>query len=131
MRLVLALCASLAFATSAAANGRNPHAVGIYFRPGDPDAMYVATTFGFLASHDGGCTFDWMCEQSIGYGGTWDPHYAVSMDGTIFATTFEGLRISRDGGCTFTTAAPTNSLWIDALTIGLCPGSSRVRSASV
>lgn len=118
MRLFLALCASLALATTAAANGRNPQAVGVYFRPGDSNAMYVGTTFGLLASNDGGCTFDWMCEQSIGYGGTWDPHYAVSMDGTIFATTFDGLRMSRDGGCTFSTVAPTNGLWIDALTIG-------------
>jgi hypothetical protein len=40
------------------------------------------------------------------------------MDGSIFATTFEGLRISRDGGCTFTTAAGTEGLWVDALAIG-------------
>ena len=60
-----------------------------------------------------------MCEQSIGYGGTWDPHYAIGSDGTIFATTFNrGLRVSRDGGCTFETATGTANLWIDALTIG-------------
>ena len=104
--------------TLAAANGRNPHTVGIYVEPDDPQAIYVSTTFGLVKSSDGGCTFDWMCEQSIGYGGTWDPHYAVGTDGTIFATTFEGLRISRDGGCTFETAAGTQDLWIDALTIG-------------
>jgi hypothetical protein len=115
---MLVFVASTTIATSAGANGRNPHTVGIYFTPGDDQSLYVATTFGLVKSTDGGCTFDWMCEQSIGYGGTWDPQYEIGSDGTIFATTFEGLRISRDGGCTFETAAGTNGLWIDALTIG-------------
>lgn len=117
LALVSLVVGALAPAT-AMANGRNPHTVGIYFRPGDAQSMYVSTTFGLLSSKDAGCTFNWMCEQSIGYGGTWDPHYAVSMDGTIFATTFEGLRVSRDGGCSFTTAPGTQGLWIDAVTIG-------------
>lgn len=117
MRWLLALALALVPAT-VGANGRNPHTTGIYFKPGDAQSVYVATTFGLLRSSDGGCTLNWMCEQSIGYGGTWDPHYAVSMDGSIFATTFEGLRISRDGGCTFTTAPGTEGLWVDALTIG-------------
>ncbi len=118
-RVAIASVLALAIAPATAiANGRNPHTVGIYFRPGDPQSMYVSTTFGLLSSKDAGCTFNWMCEQSIGYGGTWDPHYAVSMDGTIFATTFEGLRVSRDGGCSFTTAPGTEGLWIDAITIG-------------
>jgi len=116
-----ALVVAVALAASPGAvraNGRNPHTVGIWFRPGDAQTLYVSTTFGFLLSKDSGCTFNWMCEQSIGYGGTWDPRYAIATDGTIFATTFEGLRVSRDGGCTFTTATGTAGLWIDALTIG-------------
>ena len=47
-----------------------------------------ATTFGLLISHDDGCTFNWVCEQNIGYGGEFDPKYAIATDGTIFATTF-------------------------------------------
>jgi len=113
-----ALVALVVAPATALANGRNPHTVGIYFRPGDADAVYVSTTFGLLRSNDQGCTFNWMCEQSIGYSGTWDPHYAVAADGTIFATTFDGVRISRDGGCSFTTASSTNGRWIDAITIG-------------
>jgi hypothetical protein len=109
--LMLALAAP-----RAQANGRNPHTVGIYFGS-DSQTLYVATTFGLVISKDGGCTFHWVCEQNIGYGGTWDPHYAIAGD-TIFATTFEGLRISRDGGCSFSTAVATDGLWIDALTIG-------------
>lgn len=112
---------------SAYGNGRAPQTVGIYPKPGEPHTLYLATTFGLLVTTDEGCTFRWMCEQSIGYGGTWDPAYAIGSDGTIFATTFEGLRISRDGGCTFETATaqlPSGDpnriadIWIDALDIG-------------
>lgn len=115
MRAVVAI---LLMTSLAHGNGRNPHTVAIHQKPGDPSTLYVSTTFGLVISKDGGCTFNWVCEQNIGYGGTWDPHYAVGSDGTIFATTFEGLRISRDGGCSFTTAAPTMGIWIDAIETG-------------
>ena len=121
------MVASLFAASVAHANGRSPQTVGIFPKPGEPQTMYLATTFGLLETKDEGCTFRWMCEQNIGYGGTWDPFYAIGSDGTIFATTFEGLRISRDGGCSFETATaqlpasdPTRiaDIWIDALEIG-------------
>jgi hypothetical protein len=122
-RVVLAL---LLVASVAHANGRSPQTTGIYPKPGEPHTLYVGTTFGLLASTDDGCTMYWMCEQNIGYGGTWDPIYAIGSDGTIFATTDHGLRISRDGGCSFETATaslPTSdpnriAMWIDALDIG-------------
>jgi hypothetical protein len=127
-RLVLASLLVMGIAAGVAhANGRSPQTIGIYPKPGDPQTVYLATTFGLLETTDEGCTFRWMCEQSIGYGGTWDPFYAIGSDGTIFATTFDGLRISRDAGCTFTTATaelPANDpnriadIWIDALDIG-------------
>jgi hypothetical protein len=77
-RLVLA---SLLIAGVAHANGRSPQTIGVYPKPGEPQTLYVATTFGLLSSTDEGCTMRWMCEQSIGYGGTWDPLYAVGSDG--------------------------------------------------
>jgi hypothetical protein len=119
--LVIAGSASLA-----AANGRPPKTNGVFFKPDDQHAVYVRSTFGLLVSHDDGCSFRWVCEKAIGYGGEFDPKYAVATDGTIFATTFEGLRVSRDGGCTWYTAtselapgAPGNisDIWIDALDI--------------
>src|SRR5437879_1853679 len=112
-----ALVLALALAASAAhAGGRAPLTNGVYFRAGDPHSLYVRTTFGLLISHDDGCTMRWVCETAIGYGGLFDPKYAIATDGTIFATTFSGLRVSRDGGCTFTTNAslPADT-WIDAL----------------
>lgn len=110
----------------AAANGRAPATNGIAFRPGDDQSMYVRTTFGLLVSHDDGCSFRWVCEKAIGYGGEFDPKYAIATDGTIFATTFTGLRVSRDGGCSWVTAtAEANGadpgriaeMWIDGIDI--------------
>ncbi|HUS28640.1 MAG TPA: hypothetical protein VMZ53_09025, partial [Kofleriaceae bacterium] len=124
---VAVAAAVLAAPLAAHANGRAPLTNGITFKPGDDQSIYLATTFGLLVSHDDGCTFRWICEQNIGYGGQWDPKYAIATDGTIFATTFEGLRISRDGGCSFTTATADLAaidpnriadVWIDALDIG-------------
>lgn len=123
----LAVVTALVATSPAHANGRAPATNGIHFRPGAPDSLYIASTFGLLVSHDGGCTLRWVCEQNLGYGGRWDPAYAVAADGTLYATTYTGLRISRDGGCSFTTAtaelpagAPGRiaNRWIDALALG-------------
>src|SRR4051812_15404808 len=101
--IVAALVAGFGGGGVANGNGRPPLTTGVHFRPGDPHSLYVATTFGLLISHDDGCTFRWVCETNIGYGGIFDPLYEVTADGSIFATTFTGLRVSRDGGCSFTT----------------------------
>jgi hypothetical protein len=109
--LGLVLAASVAHA-----NGRPPLTNGVFFQPGDPHSLYVRTTFGLLISHDDGCTFNWFCEQNIGYGGQFDPKYAIATDGSIFATTFTGLRVSRDKGCSFQNVGP--GIWVDAIDIG-------------
>lgn len=125
-----AAAAALALAAprSSHANGRPPSSVSVAVRA-DGKEVVVGTTFGVLLSKDGGCSFRWLCEQSLGYGGSFDPKLAIGADGTIYATTFEGLRVSRDGGCTFETAtegkAPTDpgaldGIWVDA--IDLAPG---------
>jgi hypothetical protein len=119
MKIGAVVLALVAAAGVAYGNGRRPLTNGIFLRPGDPHSLYVRTTFGLLISHDDGCTMDWVCEGNIGYGGNFDPKYAIATDGTIFATTFAGLRISRDSGCSFSTASslPPDT-WIDALDIG-------------
>lgn len=125
LRRLLPLAAGLALsaATPARANGRPPSSVSIAVSP-DGRELFAGTTFGALLSRDGGCSFHWLCEQSIGFGGTFDPKYALGADGTIYAATFEGLRISRDGGCTFSTATAgkprsepgaLEGLWVDAI----------------
>jgi hypothetical protein len=117
VRFLLALMLT---ASVASANGRPPLTNGVFFRPGDAQSIYVRTTFGLLISHDDGCSFRWVCERAIGYGGEFDPKYAVATDGTIFATTFQGLRVSRDGGCTWSTAPVLSTnmeIWVDAIDI--------------
>jgi len=71
---------------------------GVAVRPGDPHTLYVRTTFGLVISANDGCSFHWVCEQAIGYGGDFDPKYAVAADGTLYAATYAGLRVSRDVG---------------------------------
>ena len=111
--------ASVALGAGAHANGRAPYTNGVYFQPNDNQSIYVRTTFGLFVSHDAGCSFRWTCEDSIGYGGTFDPDYAVAADGSLYATTYAGLRISRDGGCTFAFApAPLTGQWVDGIDLG-------------
>jgi hypothetical protein len=119
---------ALVLATASAhAAGRPPLTTAVRFDAGDPRSLYVATTFGLLVSHDDGCSFRWICEANIGYGGVFDPKYAIARDGSIFATTFTGLEVSRDGGCSFAMATaerPVNDpdriadTWIDAIDLG-------------
>src|SRR3569833_83603 len=99
MRLVVVAGLVLALESLASANGRPPLTNGIHFTPGAPHSMYVATAFGLLVSHDDGCTMKWVCELIFGFGGVWVPMYGIGAVGTIFASTFTGLRVSRDGGC--------------------------------
>ena len=117
MRLAAVLV--LALAATASANGRPPLTNGVFFKPGDTQSIYIRSTFGLLISHDDGCSFRWVCEKAIGYGGEFDPKYAVATDGTIFATTFRGLKVSRDGGCTWTMApVGPGEIWVDAIDVG-------------
>ncbi len=113
-----ALAALLVLPAVALANGRFPATVNVHDRPGDDKVILLPATFGLLISTDNGERFHWMCEDSIGYGGTFDPDYAVATDGTIFATTFDGLKISRDGGCTFDVAPDLENQWVGEVEVG-------------
>ncbi|HWM86506.1 MAG TPA: hypothetical protein VNO33_11725, partial [Kofleriaceae bacterium] len=81
------------------ANGRPPATTNIQFQPGEVEKFFLPVTFGLLRSTDGGGSFRWVCETAIGYGGVFDPDYAVSPEGNLYANTFEGVRVSRNGGC--------------------------------
>ncbi|MEE9385011.1 MAG: hypothetical protein V3V08_16525 [Nannocystaceae bacterium] len=93
----------VAFATTddASANGRPLGGTGADSH--GADFILFPTTLGLLVSSDDGAAFNWICEGNVGYGGTYDPDYAISDAGDVWATTFEGLRVTRDGGCTWTT----------------------------
>jgi uncharacterized protein (TIGR03382 family) len=101
MRKALAVLFLTALASTAAANGRDPYTVTIHFKHGDEQNIISGMTFGMVISHDGGATWQWMCEKAIGYGGMWDPDYEYTASDAIFATTFDGLSVMRDR-CNFT-----------------------------
>jgi hypothetical protein len=96
----LALALVCALAVPAAANGRPPGTSTIHFETGHETNIAAGMTFGLIVSHDNGATWQWICEDAIGYGGIYDPTYVYAATGTLFATTFDGLRATRDG-CTF------------------------------
>lgn len=100
VRFALATACVVALASQVLANGRPPQTSTISFRPGAENEITVGTSFGLLISKDGGASFRWMCEDALPYGGMYDPDYEVMASGTLFATTFDGLKVNRDG-CTF------------------------------
>ena len=73
-------------------------------------------TFGLLVSHDGGTTWDWICEQALPFAGNYDPDYEYAESGAIFATTVDGLRVQRDG-CSFE-AAGTAGKFVSTEAVG-------------
>ncbi len=95
------LTAMTAAAPSARANGRIPAANQIVASPDFPETVLLRTTFGLLVSRDGGTKWDWICESGMQYGGAQDPSFGLTKNGTLLASTFEGLTVSRDGFCTF------------------------------
>ncbi|MBL8611026.1 MAG: hypothetical protein JNL38_27030, partial [Myxococcales bacterium] len=69
----------------AAANGRFPRAQTILAAPGsDGTVLYLRATFGLLVSRDAGKTWRWVCEEAMGFSGTWDPPVAVTKGGRIW-----------------------------------------------
>ncbi|MBC7974578.1 MAG: hypothetical protein H7138_06290, partial [Myxococcales bacterium] len=97
---LLALLVVAAAARGAAANGRPPATSSITFREGHENEIIAGLTFGLIFSRDNGQSWEWMCENAIGYTGIYDPRYAFSNTGALFATTFDGLKVVRDR-CTF------------------------------
>jgi hypothetical protein len=98
------------------ANGRPPATSSITFRTGNDSEIVAGLTFGLAISRDGGTTWAWMCEEAIGYAGMFDPRYAFSRSGAIFASTFAGVRVMRDG-CNFRTT-PIGATFVTGNVIG-------------
>ena len=98
---LLAGAAVLFSANEAHANGRFPESNQLIFSKTDHDLVLLRVTFGLLVSHDRGKTFDWVCEQSIGYSGVEDPMYATTPNGRFIATTFQGITGTDDQACSW------------------------------
>ncbi len=81
---------------TAFANGRFPRAQQLVSAPSDPSHVFLRATFGVLASFDGGGTWRWLCEDAIGFSGTWDPPVAVARDGRLWMGLEKGLSWTTD-----------------------------------
>jgi uncharacterized protein (TIGR03382 family) len=101
LRLVVLGSLLAGLAGTALANGRNPATSTINFRRGMESHVINGMTFGVVISKDNGATWTWQCEDAVGYGGMYDPDYAITNSGALFATTFDGLKVNRDG-CVYT-----------------------------
>lgn len=100
MRLAVCTLFVAAAAASAFANGRPAGTSTINFKHQDETKIAAGMTFGMVESDDGGETWHWTCETAIRYGGMYDPNYAYTASGALFATTFDGALVRRDG-CNF------------------------------
>jgi hypothetical protein len=79
------------------ANGRFPLAQQAVVIPGSGgQGIVLRSTFGLLVSHDGGRSFSWVCEETFGYSGAWDPPIAFGHDGTLYVGLADGLATTRD-----------------------------------
>lgn len=94
----------LAIAGPASANGRFPFANQLVEDPSDPQRIVVRTTYGVVQTFDGGASWKWLCESSVGYGGIFDPAIGVTGTGSILAGIFDGLAVGTAKGCAFATA---------------------------
>lgn len=105
---IAALLCGVGSATTgtARAHGRFPEAYQVAFHPEDPDALLVSTTFGLVVTRDGGATFRWVCRDALGVALTEDPFNFLSPAGTVFATSFRGLRRGDLGGCSWQVPVP-------------------------
>jgi hypothetical protein len=94
-------------APAARAHGRPLAMMSFSRHPGDPNTLVAGTTFGAVLSRDGGDSWQWICEEAIGYeGDRFEARLVVTGDGTLLAVgAGGGLRLSLDGGCSWLDAA--------------------------
>ncbi|MBW2460516.1 MAG: exo-alpha-sialidase [Deltaproteobacteria bacterium] len=97
------------------AHGRFPATGEVAFHPTDPDVILLRTTFGLLATDDGGGVFRWVCPAAFGARMTEDPHVTIAADGSFVVGLFDGLSRGTGGGCDwdFPSAELTDRVVID------------------
>jgi hypothetical protein len=117
LRCSATLAALAALATPALANGRSPATIDVRTRSGSTQ-LVAATTFGLTVSSNEGGSWQWVCEDAVGYGGTFDPDYEWSpTSGKLFATSLGGLRTTADS-CTFDLDTGLAGRYIAAIAFG-------------
>ncbi len=99
VRSAIMLAAAVYAPCVAHANGRFPRAQQIVSTPNDPSRIFLRATFGVVASFDSGTSWRWLCEDAIGFSGTWDPPLAATPDGRLWMGLEHGLSWTTDA-CT-------------------------------
>jgi photosystem II stability/assembly factor-like uncharacterized protein len=101
-----------------------PAATAIVVDPHDGRTVYAPVTFGLLATHDNGATWNWICDKAIGQTDTEQPTWLVTPKGTLVGSTTGGVAFSRDGGCTFAfSGGPMAHVFTD---MALRPGTGEI-----
>ncbi len=87
--------------STAWANGRYPKAGQFCEDPSDTKHLMVRATYGLLQSHDGGQTWQWICETAANYADATDPYLAIAGGGRAVLATYDGLDVGSADGCAF------------------------------
>lgn len=112
---------ALCVASPAQANGRFPSAQHLVVGPGAAsDALALRTTFGVLTSADAGRSWQWRCEEMLGYSYTavWDPPIALgaALPGArLLVGLTDGLTASPDA-CAASPVGPLQGRFVGDLT---------------
>jgi hypothetical protein len=91
----------LAATSGAVANGRYPQSNQLLFSPSSPSEIVVRSSFGIALTKDGGNSWSWLCEDTLGLQPTSneDPFLGVTSNGSLVAGLSLGLQVSSDDGC--------------------------------
>lgn len=95
----LVALAATARAPEARGNGAFPASGQIVVDPADPARIGVRTTYGLVATADGGASWRWTCEPALGYEGGDHPQLAIADDGTVFGGLADGVLRGALGAC--------------------------------
>jgi hypothetical protein len=91
-----------AVACPAWANGRFPESQRIVEDPRSADRLFLAGTFGLLATEDRGKNWYYVCENAFAFAFLeGDPMLEVLSDGAVLSGIHQSLNVSRDCGCTW------------------------------
>lgn len=96
----MAVLGALLITEGARANGALPAVSQLLSDPTAPDHLYLRATFGLLMTRDQGATWDWLCEEGMGYKDV-EPPMAILPGGTILLALPEGVSRGDPSGCDF------------------------------
>jgi hypothetical protein len=97
----LPLAAVVGITPVAHANGRFPRADQLVATPGQPGQLVLRTTFGLLVSRDAGSSWEWICEEAIGFARQEDPAVAMLAGGRLLAGLSAGLAHATGSFCSW------------------------------